>query len=51
MFFGPRLKTEGSYRISLVGAYVRTYVRTCVTRDLGNRSNDFSEILHEVGVQ
>ena len=28
---------------------VGAWVRTCGTRDLGNRSKDFSEILHEVG--
>ena len=48
-FFGLRLKTEGAYRITLVRGYVRTYVGTYVTQDPGNRSNDFSEILHEVG--
>ena len=43
--FGPRLKTEGSYKIASVCAFVRAFFPDY----LGNRSNNFSEILHEVG--
>ena len=49
-FFGPRLKTGGTYRISLVRPSV--CVSVCVSRIyLNNRSEDFSEIWHKVGGQ
>ncbi len=46
----PGCKPKGLIESLLwVRTWVRTYVRGYGTQDLGNRSNDFSEILHEVG--
>ena len=45
---GPRLQTEGAYRISPVRPSVRLCVRACVTAFLKIRTKDFSETWHEV---
>ena len=48
MFFGPRLKTEGTYKITVVHTSVRMYVRPYVMDFLRNRSKEFSKTWHEV---
>ena len=45
--YWSQVANRRAYRISLVRAYVRTYV----TAYLKNRSKDFSEIWYEVGGQ